>query len=76
MKLNVMNSLVLEELSHIPRGPRGSTQNEFRAHYQEQRMHGLSKGKSRQETFLRCLRHWRAKGPPMPKADRADFFLE
>jgi hypothetical protein len=42
MKANTMTRLISEELSHIPRSRRGSTQNEFRMLYTYHRRRDLA----------------------------------
>lgn len=76
MSLDAMNELVADDPLHIPRGPKGSPQNEFRAFYQEQRMHGLSRGEARKDTFLRCLDYWRTREYPDPQVDATYFYTE
>lgn len=76
MNANTMTRLVSEELSHIPRSHRGSTQNEFRMLYNHYRRRDLG---SNPETPARnalfaAVRAIEAGGNTMSPAFEWEFF--
>jgi hypothetical protein len=68
---------VKEELKHIPRGSRGSTQNIFRLYYYSQRMHDVAKtSKTKNETFKEVINSVKKEHPNfVPKYDPNYFSL-
>ena len=74
MKRGEMTRIVKSELDHIPKGPRGSTQNKLRIFYNAWRRRDLLRGKSKEETLEDVIRKIKEDYPSFdPRFDR-DFF--
>jgi len=74
MKRGEMTRIVKSELDHIPKGPRGSTQNKLRIYYNAWRRRDLLRGKSKEETLEDVIRKFKEDYPSFdPRFDR-DFF--
>ena len=75
MDRDLMRKLVDEELDRIPRGPKGSQQNSFRACYETLRMHSLSKEPA-SVAFHKALEQIRKSEPGyVPKLADADYVM-
>ena len=74
MKREEMTKIVKSELEHIPKGPRGSTQNRLRIYYNAWRRRDLLKGKSKEQTLEEAIKMLKEEYPDFnPRFDR-DFF--
>ncbi len=64
-----------EDLKHIPRGLRGSTQNSLRFYYYDLRKHDIAKEpKTKEETLKKAIAELRKKEPTfVPQYDRNYF---
>lgn len=75
MKREELTGIVKSELKHIPKGDRGSPQNELRRLYNARRRHDLTKTeKVKEETLQYCIQAVKKDHPDfIPKYDE-DFF--
>jgi hypothetical protein len=76
MKRDELNKKVTEELDHIPRGLRGSTQNEFRMRYNVIRRRDLGRNPASlaKDSLLKAIETARNDEPGfMPSYDRKFF---
>jgi len=62
MNQEEMTAIVKEELKHIPRGD-GPRHGWLRTYYNRWRRQDLTKGKTREETMLRCIDAIRKEDP-------------
>jgi len=75
MKLTEIKSQVEEDMKHIPRGIKGSSQNMLRVFYNDMRMHDLAKtAKSKKETLKQAIDNVKKDNPDfVPKYNRNYF---
>ena len=74
MKREEMTRIVKSELEHIPKGPKGSTQNRLRIYYNAWRRRDLLRGKSKEETLEEAIKMLREDYPGFnPRFDRGFF---
>ena len=74
MKREEMTKIVKSELKHIPKGPKGSTQNRLRIYYNAWRRRNLLRGKSKEQTLEEAIKMLKEDHPDFNPKFNKDFF--
>ncbi len=74
MKRENMNKILESELEHIPRGSRGSTQNQLRFYYSAYRRKGMVRSEQRGEALKEAISRLKEENPSFRPAYDESFF--
>jgi len=74
MEREMVNKIIKFELSYVPKGSKGSTQNRLRFYYVAYRRKGLAKGLSREQCLKDAIEKLKKDHPRFDPAFDEDFF--
>ena len=74
MDREMINKIIKFELTHVPKGSKGSTQNKLRFHYVAYRRRGIAKGLSREQCLKDAIDKLKKDYPEFAPTFDEDFF--